>query len=163
MTILCPALVPSDGTARMAALLEVPTDRHGFIEELHGRMDSVRTKIRGVFSAGTCQAPMDTQKAVSQGLAATGCILSGLVTGRTLVVEPVAAEVDQTRCSGCRTCVPVCPYKAISFDGAVDAAFVNRVLCMGCGTCVAACPAGAMTGHHFTDEQIYAEIEQVLS
>jgi heterodisulfide reductase subunit A len=36
---------------------------------------------------------------------------------------------------------------------------VNEALCKGCGTCVATCPAGAITGQHFTDEQIYAQIE----
>jgi heterodisulfide reductase subunit A len=36
-------------------------------------------------------------------------------------------------------------------------------LCKGCGTCVAACPAGAITGSGFTDQQVYAELEGVLS
>jgi heterodisulfide reductase subunit A len=35
-------------------------------------------------------------------------------------------------------------------------------LCKGCGTCVAACPAGAITGKHFTDEQIIVQIEGLL-
>ena len=32
-------------------------------------------------------------------------------------------------------------------------------LCKGCGTCVAACPAGVITGAHFNNAQIFAEIE----
>ena len=35
-------------------------------------------------------------------------------------------------------------------------------LCKGCGTCVAACPAGVITGAHFNNEQIFAEIEGAL-
>ena len=35
-------------------------------------------------------------------------------------------------------------------------------LCKGCGTCVAACPASAITGAHFNNEQIFAEIEGTL-
>jgi len=163
MIVLCPALVPSKGTGAVAQLLELDTDEHGFLEELHGRMDSARSKVRGIYLAGTCQGPMDIQKAVNQGLAASGYVLSGLVPGRQLAIEPVTAAVDARRCSGCRTCISVCPYKAITFDTAADAAAVNRVLCLGCGTCVAACPNAAIKGNHFTNEEIYAEIEQVLS
>jgi heterodisulfide reductase subunit A len=39
---------------------------------------------------------------------------------------------------------------------------INGALCKGCGTCVAACPAGAITGAHFNDVQIEAEIDGVL-
>ena len=88
--------------------------------------------------------------------------LSDLVVGRKLQVDPIVAVVDPTRCSGCRTCPPVCPYRAIDFDEMVGVASVNPVLCTGCGTCVAACPAEAITGNHFPDEAIYAEIEAVL-
>jgi len=36
---------------------------------------------------------------------------------------------------------------------------INPALCQGCGTCVAACPAGAISGSHFSNEQIMAQIE----
>jgi heterodisulfide reductase subunit A len=163
MVVLCPAVVPSEGTKRMMSLLELSADRFGFAAELHGRMDSARGNVRGVFLAGTCQAPMDVQKAVNQALAATGLALSGLVPGRKMVVEPITAEVDVERCSACRSCIPVCPYKAIAFDAEKDAAVINPVLCMGCGTCVAACPTGAIKGIHFTNEEILAEIAEVLA
>jgi heterodisulfide reductase subunit A len=163
MVILCPALVASAGTGRVAKVLDLPLDRDGFVEELHNRMDAARTKIRGIYAAGTCRAPMDTQHAVNEALAATGYMLAGLVPGRRLPVDPVTATVDAARCSACRTCIPVCPYKAISHDATGNAAFVNQVLCAGCGTCVAACPTGAITGHHFTNDQIVAEIVGVLS
>jgi heterodisulfide reductase subunit A len=39
---------------------------------------------------------------------------------------------------------------------------VITALCKGCGTCVAACPAGVITGAHFNDAQIFAEIEGIL-
>jgi len=40
---------------------------------------------------------------------------------------------------------------------------VNAALCQGCGTCVAACPAGAMSGTGFSDAQVLAQIEGLLS
>jgi heterodisulfide reductase subunit A len=35
-------------------------------------------------------------------------------------------------------------------------------LCKGCGTCAAACPSHAIQARHFTDEQLFSEIEGVL-
>jgi heterodisulfide reductase subunit A len=105
---------------------------------------------------------MDIRSAVGQGMAAAGYILSGLADGRKLEIEPIVAEVDSDRCSLCRTCGAVCPYKAIGYPDDAASARVNALLCHGCGTCVAACPSGAMRGNHFTDEQILAEIEAVL-
>ena len=40
---------------------------------------------------------------------------------------------------------------------------IDAALCKGCGTCVAACPSGAVQQHLFTDEQIYDEIEGIMS
>jgi heterodisulfide reductase subunit A len=105
---------------------------------------------------------MDIQSAMSQGMAAAGHALSGLVVGRKLEVGPVTATVIPERCSGCRTCSNVCPYKAIGFDETQGVSVVNEVLCHGCGTCVAGCPAGAILGNHFTTEQVLAELEGAL-
>ncbi len=162
MIVLCPAVVPTGNAGNLGAVLETKQDKFGFYEELHGRLDSAQSKIKGIYLAGACQSPMDIQKAMSQGMAAAGYILSGLVVGRKLEIQPINAEVDEDKCSGCRICVSVCPYKAISFDAEKEVAAVNDVLCQGCGTCVAACPTGSIKGNHFTNEEILSEIEEVL-
>jgi heterodisulfide reductase subunit A2 len=162
MVVLCPAMVPSESTNKLNRLLEVPMDRFGFFEELHARLDSAQSRVRGYFIAGTCQAPMDIQKSMSQGMAAAGYILSGLAEGKMLEIEPITASVDESCCSGCKTCRFVCPYKAIGYQKDTDRACVNALLCQGCGTCVAACPAGAIRGNHFTNQQILAEVRAIL-
>ncbi|MEO5333459.1 MAG: 4Fe-4S dicluster domain-containing protein [Magnetococcus sp. YQC-5] len=100
---------------------------------------------------------------MSQGVAVAGYILSELVAGKQIDIEPVTALVDEERCSGCRVCLLVCPYKAIHLDEAGKKSRVNAVLCAGCGTCVASCPAGVIKGNHFTNEAIFAEIAGVLA
>jgi len=162
MVVLCTAVVPGPGLGALAAMLDVAQDRFGFLEEQHGRIDAGRSKLKGIYLAGACQAPSDIQRASSQGMAAAGYVLSELVTGRRLEVDPVRARVETARCSGCRTCVGVCPYRAISVAAGGSTAEVNELLCQGCGTCVAACPSGAMRGAHFTGEQILAELEALL-
>jgi len=162
MVILCPAVVPADGAERLSALLDVSCDSFGFFQELHGRLDAAQSTLKGVYMAGACQEPMDIRSAMLEGMASVGHTLAGLQPGRMIEVEPSTAEVDETRCAGCRLCISVCPYHAITFDSEHNASHINAVLCRGCGTCVTACPAGAITGHHFTNEQIMAEIEGVL-
>ncbi|GAM09088.1 coB--CoM heterodisulfide reductase iron-sulfur subunit A [Geobacter sp. OR-1] len=162
MVVLCPAVVPTADTEKLGAMLDVSLDRFGFFEELHGRMDSARSKIRGVYLSGACQAPADIQKATSQGMAASGFILSELVEGRKIELDPLFASVYPEKCAGCKVCMRVCPYRAIHFDEENSVSVVNGVLCHGCGTCVAACPMGAIKANHFTNEMILAEIEGAL-
>ena len=49
---------------------------------------------------------------------------------------------DIQRCTGCATCVAVCPVDAISIVN--DKAQIDDEICTGCGACVDACPEGAM-------------------
>ncbi|MBI5084802.1 MAG: CoB--CoM heterodisulfide reductase iron-sulfur subunit A family protein [Acidobacteria bacterium] len=163
MVVLCPAITRTEDGGGLARILGAPTDRFGFFQELHGRMDPVQSRVKGIYLAGSCQRPMDIQNAVVQGMSAAGYVLSGLADGRKLEIEPITAQVDDNRCSGCRVCGAVCPYQAIGFQPERGQASINALLCHGCGTCAAGCPAGAIQGSHFTSEQILAEIEAVLA
>jgi heterodisulfide reductase subunit A2 len=163
LVILMPAMVPGKGVQDVGALFDISRDRQGFFEELHGRVDATKSKVRGVYLAGTCQAPMDLGRSMTQAASAAGMIMSALVPGRKLELEAIYAMVDTERCSGCKSCVSVCPYKAVSFNEEKDSAEVNPVLCLGCGTCVAGCPVGAIQGRHFTSDQIFAEIEGAMA
>lgn len=53
----------------------------------------------------------------------------------------VAAQVDRDKCTGCGTCVEICPVAAITVD---DVAAVDVDQCVECAACVEACPAGAI-------------------
>ncbi len=162
MVILCPAVVPAGGARDLSTLLDLSCDQFGFFRELHGRLDAAQSTMKGVYLAGSCQEPMDIQRAMLSSMAGVGHALAGLQPGRVIEIEPCVAEVDETRCSGCRLCISVCPYHAVSFKQDQRVASVSALLCRGCGTCVASCPAGAIGGHHFSDAQIMAEIEGVL-
>jgi heterodisulfide reductase subunit A len=161
--ILCSAVVPGEDMDGLAKILETARDKNGFFEELHGRTDAGRSKIKGVYLAGSCHSPMDIKEAMSEGMAAAGYVLSRLVQGKKLSIDPISAAVEQERCSGCKVCIGVCPYKAISFDEEKEASFVNELLCQGCGTCAAACPSSVIKANGFTNEEIFAEIELMLA
>jgi heterodisulfide reductase subunit A len=162
MVVLCPAMIPGKDTAKLSELLLIPQGREGFFAEGHTKLAPVSTNIEGVFIAGCAQGPKDIQNSVAQGAAAAGQALSILVPGRKLELDVMTAEIDEKVCAECMICVGLCPYKAIVIDKEKKVAVVNTVLCKGCGTCVAACPSGSAKSWHFTTEQIFAEIEEVL-
>ncbi len=161
LVVLMAPVVPGPAVRELASILDVGLHPSGFFQELNGRTDATRSTTRGIYLAGACQAPMDLSTAMTQGVAAAGQVLASLVENRALTLDPVVAEVDSGRCSGCLSCLLVCPYRAITVtpQGRAD---VDPALCLGCGTCVVACPVGAMTGMHFTDEALFAEIQEVL-
>ena len=163
MIVLCRPIVPGEGTAAVAKLLELDCDEAGFIAQLHSLSGSCASPLKGVYLSGSCRGPGDIREAFATGTAAAGLALSELVEGRDLIVDPLVAAVDETLCAGCRTCLQLCPYKAISWDATKKVAAVSDMLCRGCGTCVAACPAGAITGRGFSRDMLRAELEGVLS
>ena len=51
-------------------------------------------------------------------------------------------HVDINRCTGCGSCVDICPQQAITIDN--NLATINENLCTQCGTCAKICPVGAI-------------------
>ena len=85
-----------------------------------------------------------------------------MITRGQVAIEPIVASIHEEHCSGCRVCNGLCPFSAIEFDTDQEVSRVVAALCKGCGTCVAACPAQAISGAHFDNDQIMAEIEGIL-
>ena len=163
MVVLAAAVRPSAGAAKLAQLFGVNLDADGFFAEEHGRLAPVSTTVGGVFIAGCAQGPKDVQASVAQADAAAGKILGTLLLGEKLPLLAITAHADAELCGGCKTCLALCPYKAIHYVEAERRAEVNQALCKGCGTCAAACPSQAMQSRQFTREQLFAEIEGLLS
>jgi heterodisulfide reductase subunit A len=161
MVILSCALEPQADAADVARIFTISRKADGFFLEKHPKLDPVATATDGVYVVGCCQGPKDIPDTVAQASAAAARALALISKGK-VEIEGATAWIDPEKCSGCKICLDLCPYKAINFDEAKKIAQVNEVLCKGCGTCVAACPSAAIKGKHFTTEEIIAEIEGVL-
>lgn len=155
---------PAGGARELAALLRLPLDGRGFLEEgAANPFEPTATRVAGVFVAGSAGGPRPIRQAIRDGAAAAGRVLATLVAGERRLLEPLAVEVDAVRCGACGVCIAACPYGAVARDPATGKARVEPVHCHGCGTCAAACPTGAAGARHFTREQIAAEISALLA
>jgi heterodisulfide reductase subunit A len=162
MVILLPAMEPASDAGKFAEMLNMPRDDNGFFVEEHQLLGPVASAVEGVFVIGCARGPQSISESIVQSEAAAGKILSALVPGRKLELEVRVSEISKSFCTGCKTCIEVCSYGAISFDEARRISVVNEVLCHGCGNCAAACPSGAARLKHFTFPQIYQELKEVL-
>lgn len=163
MVVLSTGMEPQTDQKKTAKTFGISLSPDGFFLEKHPKLAPVETAAEGVFLAGTCQGPKDIPDSVAQGSAAAAAALSLMDAGH-VTMEPFTASINIDLCSGCKTCVNLCPYGAInsiSENGRVYSE-VNEVLCKGCGTCVSACPSGIIVQNGFTDEQVNAEIMGIL-
>lgn len=162
MVILAVGLEPMPDAEEVRRVFNISCGAEGWFLERHPKLAPVSTFTDGVFLAGACQGPKDIPDSVAQSGAAAAEALA-LADRGYVEMEPNTAYVLEEDCSGCKTCLSLCPFSAISFDEEKEIVAMNEALCKGCGTCVAACPSGAAQQNLFTDKQIFAEIEGVLS
>ncbi len=151
-------LEPRADAQDIRRLFNISCSTEGFFLERHPKLAPVNTFTDGIFIAGACQGPRDIPDAVAQAGAAAAEALA-LIDRGEVELEPNTAYVKAEECSGCKSCIPLCPYSAIGFDEATKKAAINEALCKGCGTCVASCPSGSIQQNLFDDEEIFSEIE----
>ncbi len=76
LVVISPAMIPSPGTQRLADMLGIDIDVHGWWVEQDSNMAPLETVRPGVFLAGAGIGPKDIPEAVSQGSGAAGKVLS---------------------------------------------------------------------------------------
>ena len=163
MVVLCGPMVPSKSGKDIFEKLQLETDKYGYIDEDHIKLNPVSSLTAGIYVVGAAAGPANISESVTQAASASGKILSTLIPGEKLAVEIITSIINDDECSGCKTCIITCPYDAVSFESQNNISKINEVLCKGCGTCTASCPSGAITSKHFTSKQITAELKGLLS
>ncbi|MDQ0287478.1 heterodisulfide reductase subunit A [Desulfofundulus luciae] len=160
LVVLATAIEPAPDLEELGRKLGITCGSEGFLKELHTKLYPVETPVKGIYIAGCAQGPKDIPESVSQARAASSAAAVPLTLGK-VVVEPLISEVNQRKCTGCGTCVQLCPYSAIKLveDRGRLRSRIDEALCAGCGVCAAACPSGVITLHGFTNAQIHAQIK----
>jgi len=76
--------------------------------------------------------------------------LSELKNPRAFARSNYQPEIDYDSCKKCKTCVRICPFKALTFhfghksDLSDEKVVFNKEQCIGCGVCARACPNDAI-------------------
>jgi len=162
MVVLSVGLEPQPDAQDVRRLFGMSCGGEGFFLERHPKLAPVNTFTDGIYLAGCCQGPKDIPDTVAQAGAAAAEAMQ-LIDRGYIEQEPNTAFILQDECCGCKSCIPLCPYTAIVFDESTQKAIINEALCKGCGTCVGSCPSGSIVQNLFEDDQIFSEIEGVLS
>jgi heterodisulfide reductase subunit A len=162
LVVLSTGILANPDNAELAPMLKVPRNAEGFFLEAHMKLRPVDFATDGVFVCGLAHAPKSIEESVAQAAAAAARAES-VLSREKIVTEGVVAMVDADKCSGCRICVQLCPFEAVTYDEAKRVAVVNTSLCKGCGTCTAACTAGASRLQGFRSDQIFEQIKAAAS
>jgi len=155
MIVLSTPLIARPEAGDLSKMLKVPIGQDGFFLEAHVKLRPVDFATDGIFIAGTAKGPADIAESMDQGLAAASRAAIPLAQGY-VQAEAITAVVDHDICSGCGTCIDICPYGAITKNDEGLAEVISAA-CKGCGCCAASCPELAISMNNYTDDQLLAE------
>jgi heterodisulfide reductase subunit A len=161
MVILCTAMEARSDANAVSRTFGISIGSDGFFQEEHPKLEPVSTPTSGVFLAGACQGPKDIPDTVAQAKGAAAEALALSASGE-VAVAPMISSIDPDICVGCQVCIGLCVYSAIEFNELKGVSEVNEAVCKGCGSCAAHCPSGAAKVRHFTEKQIFAEIDGLM-
>ncbi|MCP4896394.1 MAG: CoB--CoM heterodisulfide reductase iron-sulfur subunit A family protein [bacterium] len=164
LVVLSAAVIPSTGSVDIARKFKVAMNPDGFFQEAHVKLRPVDFAADGVFMCGTSHYPKHLTETISQAHGAAGRAVT-LLSQETVTASGSVCEVEEDDCISCGACISACTYGAIDWHDTPNGkkAVVNPVLCKGDGLCCAKCPTNAVMLKHFTDEEVFLQIDAALS
>ena len=160
LVALAAAVVPASTSHELSRLFKVPLNPDGFFQEAHVKLRPVDFAAEGVFLCGTAHYPKHMSETISQAYGAAGRAIN-VLSKDSVTATGAICDVDETACIACGACISSCKYDAIDFDDTPQGkkARVNPILCKGDGLCNTKCPTGAIYLNHYTDEEIFRQID----
>ena len=162
LVVLSTPLIAQEEAGDISTMLKVPVNENGFFLEGHVKLKPLDFATDGVYLCGNARFPSTIREAIAQGLGAASRA-AGVLSKEALFTSGIVADINADTCCGCLGCVEVCPYGAINYFEDRGVCQVNKVLCKGCGGCAATCPSGSAKLDGFSNQQLYAQIEQALA
>jgi heterodisulfide reductase subunit A-like polyferredoxin len=168
LVVLSMPVVPNEDAHELAGLFKAQLDADGFFQEAHVKLRPVDFATEGVFMAGLAHYPKLLDESMIQAQAAAARA-ARVLSRQSLSAGGRVAVVDPAKCTGCLTCVRICPFNVPKIQADVTgvgniqgAAVIEAAVCQGCGLCAAECPARAIQLMHYTDAQMAAKVRALL-
>ena len=169
LIVLSMPVIPNNDMKKLSSLFKVSLDQDGFFLEAHVKLRPVDFATEGIYMAGLAHYPKLIEESIIQAQAAASRA-SIVLSKDTLKAGGSVSVVTQSECTGCLTCVRVCPFEVpvIQKDvpgagGILGAAYIEPAVCQGCGICVAECPAQTIDLMYYTDSQLKAKVAALLN
>ncbi len=163
--VLAAGIIPNE-TQDLVELFKASVNADGFFNEAHPKLRPVDSMVDGLFIAGLCHHPKPLDEAISQAQAAVS--RAGVILAKDVMqLDAIKSQVTE-KCDGCALCLDVCPYQALKLEEYTDNGHAHRrvtsdkALCKGCGLCEATCPKEGVAIHHFTMDQLKAQVDAVI-
>ncbi|MBT1076543.1 FAD-dependent oxidoreductase [Geobacter grbiciae] len=160
LVVLAAAVIPAESSQDAGKFFKVSNNPDGFFQEAHVKLRPVDFAADGVFLCGTAHYPKHLSETISQAYGAAGRAV-GILSRETVTASGAVCDVTESDCVSCGACITACKYGAISFVDTPQGkkARVEPILCKGDGLCNAKCPTGAIYLKHYTDDEIFAQID----
>ena len=169
LVVLSMPVIPQPDMKDLAKHFKVPIDSDGFFLEAHVKLRPVDFSTEGIYMAGLAHYPKLLEECIIQAQAAASRA-SVVLSQDYLQAGGSIAVVTQGDCTGCLTCVRVCPFDVPVIQGDIPgvgdvlgAAYIEPAVCQGCGICVAECPAQSIDLMYYTGEQLKAKVSALLN
>jgi heterodisulfide reductase subunit A len=164
LIVLSTGIAADVKSKEIAQLLKVPLNDDGFFLEAHMKLRPVDFATDGIFVCGLAHSPKTIDESIVQAMAAADRA-SIVLSQEAFEILPTVAHVNEEKCIGCGICEKLCLYQAHVAQETEKGirSLVIAASCKGCGSCAASCPQQAIVMLHYTNEQIEAQIDVLVS
>ena len=150
----------SDTVEQIKGHLKVSSNPDGFFQEAHIKLGPLDFASDGISLCGCAKNPKSLKETCEEGIGAAMRASIPMKNGY-IEAEGIVADIDLTHCNSCSICWKRCPYSAIKVNENKEPEVI-KALCKGCGLCAADCPKECITIVHYSDGQIFAQVEAAL-
>ena len=161
LLVLTTAFQGDDTVEQVKGLLKVSSNPDGFFQEAHVKLGPVDFPSAGVALCGCAKAPKGLKETAEEGAAAAMRVSIPMRRGH-VEAEGIVADIDLQGCNLCGLCHKRCPFSAIQVNEAKEPSVI-KALCKGCGLCAADCPKECISIVHYSDAQVFAQVEAALA
>lgn len=160
LLVLTTAFKGNETVEQIKGHLKVSANPDGFFQESHVKLGPLEFATDGISLAGCAKAPMTFKESCEEGIGAAMKASIPMKKGY-IEAEGIVADIELPDCTQCGLCSKRCPYNAIEVDDEKNPAVI-KALCKGCGLCAADCPQECISIVHYSDEQVFAQVEAAL-